>query len=211
MVISYNVEEASLRYVPGDSDYITVRAAPESGVQFTSDSRFSSVMGGSWITEVGNPQIGAYFFSQKFTTGGMVPFHSRTEFTITNVQMPTTCYATGAWDINIGIWRLVSTPANKTSLAECPKITNLEVAKLATPSWPLRPCTIMCGGQVGHNDWGRASNWNEDLIVLPHVSYCCHSLVKMPHDQQLLSIAATSLSPGLTLCMCIFLPLSLLP
>ena len=97
MVVSFGVNGTSLRYIPGDSDQIIVRTSTHSGVQFTGNSRFKDVMGGSWIPAPGNPVLSQTYFGQRFTAGGLIPFHSRTQFTITNVQMPTTCYQTGWW------------------------------------------------------------------------------------------------------------------
>uniref|UniRef100_A0A7S1JI57 Apple domain-containing protein n=1 Tax=Eutreptiella gymnastica TaxID=73025 RepID=A0A7S1JI57_9EUGL len=146
MVVSFDVEETSLRYIPGDSDEIVVKTSTDSGVQFTSDSRFKDVMGGSWIPAPGNPLLSQVYFSQKFTGGGMIPFHSRTQFTITNVQMPTTCYTTGWWEVSIGIWSLRMVPINDTSVAHCPKIEDLEVRY-----YPNTPGTESADAQIYFN------------------------------------------------------------
>lgn len=138
MVVSFDVEESSLNYVPGDSDWIRVDLSPESGLEFTWESKFKDVMGGSWLPDPnynGNwPYLSHTHFYQKFSTGGTVPFAHRTQLTITNVKMPTTCFITGWWHLQIGIWSVRMVPINATNLAICPHITNLDVVySPATP------------------------------------------------------------------------------
>uniref|UniRef100_A0A7S1JHS4 Apple domain-containing protein n=1 Tax=Eutreptiella gymnastica TaxID=73025 RepID=A0A7S1JHS4_9EUGL len=129
MVVSFNVTESSLRFVPGDSDVIRVKTSTHSGVQFTGNSQFKDVMGGSWIPALGTRMLSQTYFSQHFTAGGTIPFESRTQFTITNVLMPSTCFETGWWDVSIGLWtvRMLPITPGQGVLPRCPKIEDLEV------------------------------------------------------------------------------------